>query len=157
MKEPSGTKTIIEKEGGDCVVLQVDVSKSKEVRAMVERCIDIYGRVDILHNNVGVTELGGAVDASEESWDRVMAVNLKSQFLTCKYVLPYMEKQGEGAIVVQADDVDGFARALEMLLTDDDLRAEMGRNAYHITVPYFTWQNQVPAFLDEIEENSRLE
>ena len=62
-------------------------------------------------------------------------------------------KQGEGAIVVRADDVDGFARALEMLLTDDDLRAEMGRNAHRITVPYFTWQNQVPAFLDEVGED----
>ncbi len=66
-------------------------------------------------------------------------------------------KQGEGAIVVQADDVCGFARALETLLTDDGLRAEMGRNAYRITVPYFTWQNRVPAFLDEIGENPRLE
>jgi len=65
-------------------------------------------------------------------------------------------KRGRGAVVVQADDVDGFARALEMLLTDADLRAEMGRNAYRITVPYFTWQNRVPAFLDEIGESLRL-
>ena len=93
------TKTIIEKEGGDCVVHQADVSKSDEVKAMVERCIEIYERIDILHNNVGIAELGGAVDASEESWDRVLAVDLKSQFLTCKYVLPHMEKQGGGTIV----------------------------------------------------------
>jgi glycosyltransferase involved in cell wall biosynthesis len=65
-------------------------------------------------------------------------------------------KRGRGAVVVQADDVDGFARALEMLLTDADLRAEMGRNAYRITVPTFTWQNRVPAFLDEIGESLRL-
>ena len=93
------TKGIIEKEGGDCVVHQADVSRSDEVRAMVERCIEVYGRIDILHNNVGIVEVGGPVDASEESWDRVVAVNLKSQFLTCKHVLPYMEKQGGGAIV----------------------------------------------------------
>jgi len=93
------TKEIIEKEGGDCESYQADVSRSVEVQAMVERCIKIYGRVDILHNNVGITELGGAVDTTEESWDRVIAVNLKSQFLTCKYVLPYMENQGGGAIV----------------------------------------------------------
>ncbi len=66
---------------------------------MVERCLEVYGRIDILHNNVGIVEVGGPVDASEESWDRVVAVNLKSQFLTCKYVLPFMEKQGGGAIV----------------------------------------------------------
>ncbi|MCP4540771.1 MAG: glycosyltransferase family 1 protein [Chloroflexi bacterium] len=66
-------------------------------------------------------------------------------------------KQGDGALIVQADDVDGFARALEILLTDDNLRTEMGQNAYRITVPYFTWQNRVPAFLDEIGESLRLE
>lgn len=93
------TKGIIEGEGGDCAVHQADVSRSDEVKAMVERCIEVYGRIDILHNNVGIVVAGGAVDTSEETWDRVNAVNLKSMFLTCKYVLPYMEKQGGGAIV----------------------------------------------------------
>ena len=93
------TKGIIDKEGGDCAVHQADVSKSDQVRAMVNRCIEVYGRIDILYNNVGIVEVGGPVDATEESWDRVVAVNLKSQFLTCKYVLPHMESQGGGAIV----------------------------------------------------------
>jgi len=57
---------------------------------------------------------------------------------------------GHGAIVVQADDVDGFAYALELLLADDDLRRKMGQNAYRTTVPYFTWRNRVVEFLDEI-------
>ena len=57
---------------------------------------------------------------------------------------------GEGAIAVQADDVDGFAHALELLLSDDALRKMMGRNAYHITVPYFTWGNMVTVFLEDI-------
>lgn len=93
------TKGIIDREGGECTIHKADVSRSDEVKAMVERCLEIYGRIDILHNNVGIVEVGGPVDASEESWDRVVAVNLKSQFLTCKYVLPFMEKQGGGAIV----------------------------------------------------------
>jgi glycosyltransferase involved in cell wall biosynthesis len=59
-------------------------------------------------------------------------------------------KLGKGAVVVQADDVNGFARALEMLLSNDDLRKEMGKNAYRITVPYFTWPDRVTAFLDQI-------
>ena len=58
-------------------------------------------------------------------------------------------KRGKGAVVVRAGDVDGFAYALEMLLTNDELRQEMGENAYHITIPYFTWRNVVPAFLDK--------
>ena len=60
-------------------------------------------------------------------------------------------KRGEGAVVVQADDVNGFACALEMLLTNDRLRKELGENAYRITIPRFTWRNTVPAFLDEID------
>lgn len=93
------TKGIIDQEGGQCTVDKADVSKSDEVKAMVERCIETYGRIDILHNNVGIVVVGGPVETSEETWDRVNAVNLKSMFLTCKYVLPYMEKQGGGAIV----------------------------------------------------------
>jgi len=59
-------------------------------------------------------------------------------------------KLGRGTIVVQADDVDGFAYALEMLLSNDELRKAMGQNAYHATVPYFTWENRVSDFLDAI-------
>jgi glycosyltransferase involved in cell wall biosynthesis len=62
-------------------------------------------------------------------------------------------KLGNGAIVVRADDVNGFAHALEMLLSNDDLGRTMGRNAYHVTVPYFTWQNRVTVFLEEIGVN----
>jgi glycosyltransferase involved in cell wall biosynthesis len=61
---------------------------------------------------------------------------------------------GAGAIAVQADDVEGFAHALEMLLLNDQLRRAMGGNAYHITVPYFTWQNMVTVFLEEIIDDA---
>ena len=60
--------------------------------------IAAFGRIDVLHNNVGTVEVSGAVVTSEESWDRVNDVNLKSMFLTCKHVLPHMERQGKGAI-----------------------------------------------------------
>jgi glycosyltransferase involved in cell wall biosynthesis len=62
----------------------------------------------------------------------------------------YLLQLGNGAIVVQADEVSGFAHALEMLLSDDDLRLSMGQNAYRATIPYFTWQNMVGRFLEEI-------
>jgi NAD(P)-dependent dehydrogenase (short-subunit alcohol dehydrogenase family) len=93
------TQGIIQQAGGDCSVHKTDVSKSYEVKAMVDRCIDVYGRIDILHNNVGITTLGGPVETSEETWDHAHAVNLKSMFLTCKYVLPYMEQQAGGSII----------------------------------------------------------
>jgi len=65
---------------------------------MVEQWVKTYGRIDILHNNVGIVVLGELVETSEETWDRVMAINLKSMFLTCKHVIPHMEKQGGGVI-----------------------------------------------------------
>ena len=93
------TKKIIEDDGGRCSSWQADVSQNAEVQALVDACLVEYGRVDVLHNNVGILEVGGPVELSEEKWDRVLAVNVKSMFLTCKHVLPIMERQGKGAIV----------------------------------------------------------
>ena len=93
------TVAIIAGEGGEAVAFQADVTQSARTEAMAKRCVELWGGVDILHNNVGIVEVGGPVEASEESWDRVMAVNIKSMFLTCKAVLPIMEAAGRGAIV----------------------------------------------------------
>ena len=72
---------------------------SAEIAGVVEEAIRRHGRIDVLHNNVGITEMGDPIEATEESWDRVMAVNLKSVFLACKHVLPVMQAQRKGAIV----------------------------------------------------------
>jgi len=93
------TKRIIDEEGGECVTFKADVSRASDCQSMVEKCIQTFGRVDILHNNVGIGQWGGVVETSEETWDKLMTVNVKSMFLTCKYVIPHMEKQGGGAIV----------------------------------------------------------
>ena len=93
------TQAIIQGEGGQCTAHRADVGHNADIEAMVERCLTTYGRIDILHNNVGILEVGGCVEASEESWDRVNQVNVKSVFLACKHVLPHMERQGGGAIV----------------------------------------------------------
>ena len=85
--------------GGDIVVQQCDVTDSASVAAMVKACLDRYGRIDILVNNVGGSAHGGPVEMSEEVWDAQVDFNLKSVFLTCKHVLPVMEKQKSGAIV----------------------------------------------------------
>ena len=93
------TRRIICEEGGNCVAHTADVAKADEVEALVDRCLETYGCVDVLHNNVGVVEAGGPEDISEAVWDRLMAVNVKSMFLTCKYALPKMVQQGKGVIV----------------------------------------------------------
>jgi NAD(P)-dependent dehydrogenase (short-subunit alcohol dehydrogenase family) len=93
------TKRIIESEGGICEAVAGSVSLARDVTTMVDACIAAFGRVDVLHNNVGIVEVGGPVETTEDSWDRVNDVNLKSMFLICKQVLPQMERQGKGAIV----------------------------------------------------------
>ena len=93
------TKKIIDGEGGVCTAFEADVSNASDCNQMVEKCIQAFGTIDILHNNVGIVGFGDIVDINEETWDRVMNINLKSMFLTCKYVIPYMEKNENGSII----------------------------------------------------------
>lgn len=93
------TSGIIEGEGGRALHVGADVTRLAEVQRAVDATMKAFGRVDILHNNVGITSQGGPVETSEEVWDRVMTVNVKSMFLTCKCVLPIMEEQQRGAII----------------------------------------------------------
>ena len=82
--------------GGEIAVQQCDVTDDASIAATVAAC---FGRIDILVNNVGGSAHGGPVEMAEEVWDAQVASNLKSVFLTCKHVLPVMEKQKSGAIV----------------------------------------------------------
>lgn len=99
LKAAEETKQIIEQEKGICCVCAADVASSEQVENMIKNCMQKYGKIDILVNNVGIVEVGGPVELSEESWDRIMDVNVKSVFLTCKYCLPIMEENTSGAIV----------------------------------------------------------
>jgi NAD(P)-dependent dehydrogenase (short-subunit alcohol dehydrogenase family) len=85
--------------GGEIVTHQCDVTGAASVEAMVKTCLDRFGRVDILVNNVGGSAHGGPGEMSEEVWDAQVDHNLKSVFLTLKYVLPVMERQKSGAVV----------------------------------------------------------
>jgi NAD(P)-dependent dehydrogenase (short-subunit alcohol dehydrogenase family) len=93
------TRTMIEGEGGECFAFRADVSQHAGCKAIVDRCLEAYGRIDILHNNVGIEEAGGLEETTEESWDRTLRVNLKSMFLMCKQVIVPMKAQSSGAIV----------------------------------------------------------
>ncbi|NQT05211.1 MAG: SDR family NAD(P)-dependent oxidoreductase, partial [Dehalococcoidia bacterium] len=92
------TKKMIDQKGGECITFQADVSKASDCQKMVETCVQKFGRIDILHNNVGIGQWGGVVETEEDTWDKVMTVNVKSMFLTGKYVIPHMLKQGGGSI-----------------------------------------------------------
>ena len=89
----------VREEGGVCEAHRADVSRGDDVAAMMKACVERFGRIDVLVNNVGIAEVGGPVELSEEAWDRMFDINVKSMFLTCKHVLPLMEQQGGGAIV----------------------------------------------------------
>jgi NAD(P)-dependent dehydrogenase (short-subunit alcohol dehydrogenase family) len=93
------TADIIATEGGEAVAYEADVTDNGQVQKMVAACVERWGRIDILDNNVGIGSAGGPVELDEAEWDRVFDVNVKSFFLTLKYVLPVMEKQGRGAII----------------------------------------------------------
>jgi NAD(P)-dependent dehydrogenase (short-subunit alcohol dehydrogenase family) len=93
------TTAIIESEGGIARAWRADVSQAGDVAALVAACVESFGRIDVLHNNVGISALGGPVETDEAEWDRVFQVNLKSVFMTCKHVLPVMVAQGGGSIV----------------------------------------------------------
>ena len=85
--------------GGEIVIHQCDVTGANSVEIMVKTCLDHFGRIDVLVNNVGGSAHGGPVEMSEDVWDSQIDFNLKSVFLTLKYVLPVMEKQKSGAVV----------------------------------------------------------
>ena len=93
------TKAIIDGEGGDCSSHVADVSDDKAVSGLVAACVGAYGGIDILHNNVGLVEVGGPETLSEAAWDRMLSVNVKSMYLTCRYALPHIVARGGGSVI----------------------------------------------------------
>ena len=94
------TAKMIKEEGGDAIFVQTDVSSSLQVEAMVNKAVEVYGRLDCACNNAGI--LGGKVPThkmTEKEWVRILDVNLKGVWLCMKYELIQMLKQGKGAIV----------------------------------------------------------
>lgn len=78
----------------------VDVADEKQVRKLVEQCVTAYGQIDILVNSAGVPMVFTPIEEVDVSrWERIFDVNVKSIFLTCKYVVPYMKQQNRGAII----------------------------------------------------------
>ena len=93
------TLAMIQEEGGEALAFQADVTSASDCRDMVEAAIARYGQLDILDNNVGIGVGGTVVEVSEEDWDRVMEVNVKSMMLASKYAIPRMVETGGGAII----------------------------------------------------------
>ena len=97
-----GEKTAaeIEAAGGTAEFIEVNVAQSDDVQAMVERCVERFGRIDVLVNNAGYSHRSRLMwKLTEEDFDGVFAVNVKGVFLGCKFAVPHMIEGGGGAIV----------------------------------------------------------
>lgn len=94
------TVEAIDSEGGNASALAADATREADCSSIAKECLSRFGRIDVLHNNVGRSEGDAATtELKEENWLALMDVNLKSAFLTCKHVLPVMRKQRSGVII----------------------------------------------------------
>jgi NAD(P)-dependent dehydrogenase (short-subunit alcohol dehydrogenase family) len=94
------TLRMIRQKGGDAVFVPTDVTRAAEVEAMVNEVVRTFGGLDYAFNNAGIVGTpSSTVECTEENWDHVIAVDLKGVFLCMKYEIPFMLKQGHGAIV----------------------------------------------------------
>jgi 3-oxoacyl-[acyl-carrier protein] reductase len=98
----------IKGDGGRAELFLADVSKASAVAALVDAVVARFGRIDVLVNNVAISDNKHIFDITEDEWDRVLAVTLKSQFLMGKYVGQQMAKQGSGGRIVNIGSTSGF-------------------------------------------------
>ena len=93
------TADMVTKEGGTCVPFAADVTREATLKAAVAVAMKLWGRIDVLHNNVGVSLAGGDASPTEitdEAFDRVNAINLRGTIMACKHVIPIMRTQQSG-------------------------------------------------------------
>ena len=95
------TLSLIKERGGDGVFVHADVSKSNDVQELISRAVSTYGRLDCAYNNAGIEGYmsGRLHEYPEETWDRLVDINIKGVWLCLKYEIPLMLEQGGGAIV----------------------------------------------------------
>jgi NAD(P)-dependent dehydrogenase (short-subunit alcohol dehydrogenase family) len=108
------TAAQIAAEGGRATPFAADAAREDDARAIIRACLDAYGRVDILHNNVGIGT--GDDEVSQlalEAWDNILNTNLKSALLPCKHVLPVMRAQGCG-VITNISSIAAVAAAVDL-------------------------------------------
>jgi len=97
------TVAMARKAGGDCCAFEADVTREASLAAMIGAAQQRWGRIDILHYNVGVSIAGGdkpLLEITEEAFDRVNAINLRGAVMACKHVVPVMRAQRSGSILM---------------------------------------------------------
>jgi 3-oxoacyl-[acyl-carrier protein] reductase len=102
INEEGGKKTVddIKADGGEAIFIRTDVSKASDVKNLIESCKDQFGKIDILFNVAGTPQNNTPIEEyDEELFDKILSVNVKSVFLTTKYVIPVMKAAGKGVIL----------------------------------------------------------
>ena len=102
------TVEMITAEGGTAASLGADLTKSAECKRMVEAAVDQFGRLDFLDNNVGISSKGTVVDEPQETWQRMMQVNVEVMFLTAKHAIPAMKKTAKGGAIVNISSISAL-------------------------------------------------
>jgi NAD(P)-dependent dehydrogenase (short-subunit alcohol dehydrogenase family) len=124
--EAAGRETvdIVQNAGGDATFVRADVSNEADARAMVDHAVATYGRVDCLYNNAGVMPEAdhSVTDTDVETWDAVMAVNVRGVYLGCKYAIPAMIEAGGGSII----NIASFVAILGCSVPQDAYTASKG-------------------------------
>jgi NAD(P)-dependent dehydrogenase (short-subunit alcohol dehydrogenase family) len=122
----AGTETVrlVTDAGGDATFVQADVSREEDARQMVDAAVEQYGRLDVLYNNAGIMPEAdhSVVDTDVDTWDRVMAVNLRGVFLGCKYAIPRMIEAGGGSVI----NISSFVALLGCSVPQDAYTASKG-------------------------------
>jgi NAD(P)-dependent dehydrogenase (short-subunit alcohol dehydrogenase family) len=110
--------------GGEATAVAVDVSDETDARRMIDHAVATYGRVDCLYSNAGIMPAAdhSVIDTDVETWDRVMAINVRGVFLGCKYAIPRMIEQGSGSII----NVASFVAILGCSVPQDAYTASKG-------------------------------
>jgi NAD(P)-dependent dehydrogenase (short-subunit alcohol dehydrogenase family) len=96
------TAAIAARDGGTCVAFAADVTSEAALAAMIEAAQARWGRIDILHNNVGLSVAGGdasPTEITEAAFDRIVAINLRGTVMACKHALPILRRQRAGVII----------------------------------------------------------
>jgi NAD(P)-dependent dehydrogenase (short-subunit alcohol dehydrogenase family) len=107
--EGEETVQLIRKAGSEGIFVKTDVSKSAEVKSMIDKAVATYGKIDCAFNNAGIEGAWSPiVDQSEEDWDQLIDINLKGTWLCMKYELKQMLKQGGAAAIVNNSSVAGY-------------------------------------------------
>src|SRR4051812_396638 len=106
------TARMVEELGGRALAVRCDVTRAEDVKAALDKAVEAFGRLDIAFNNAGTEQpVTATADLTEDEWDRVVSINLRSVFLCMKYQVPLMLKNGGGSIVNTSSGagVKGFA------------------------------------------------